>query len=142
MILFGKETSSTPPANPQKNWAYRDTDNGQVYIYTGAVWALMVTDGNDGVDGTNGEPGADGEDGMRVYITYNDSEKEPAKPVGDGTTEGWHTNATASVIWISQKVAKNVTDGEWGEAIKIKGSLERMQIFFRGLRNGTAMQQS
>ena len=119
--IVWKGDSSTPPANPQKNWAYRDTDNGQVYIYTGAVWALMVTDGNDGVDGTNGEPGADGEDGMRVYITYNDSEKEPAKPVGDGTTEGWHTNATASVIWISQKVAKNVTDGEWGEAIKIKG---------------------
>lgn len=116
--IVWKGDSSIPPDNPQKNWAYRDTDNGRVYIYNGTAWALMVADGNDGVDGTDG---TDGKDGMRVYITYNDSEKEPAKPTGDGTMEGWHTDSTASVIWISQKVAESADSGEWGKPINIKG---------------------
>lgn len=113
--IVWKGDSSIPPANPQKNWVYRDTDNGRVYIYNGTAWTLMVADGNDGIDGT------DGKDGMRVYITYNDSEEEPEKPVGDGTTNGWHTNATVSVVWISQKVAESAESGEWGNPIRIKG---------------------
>lgn len=116
--IVWKGDSSIPPANPQKNWVYRDTDNGRVYIYNGTAWALMVADGNDGIDGTDGESGADGKS---VYITYNDSEEEPAKPTGDGTTEGWHTDSTASVIWISQKVAESADSGEWGKPINIKG---------------------
>jgi hypothetical protein len=121
LSIVWKGDSLTPPANPQKNWVYRDTDDGLVYIYNGTAWVLMVADGNDGVDGTDGEPGADGKDGMRVYITYNDSEEEPAKPTGNGTTEGWHTDSTASVIWISQKVAESADSGEWGNPINIKG---------------------
>ena len=119
--IVWKGDSSIPPANPQKNWAYRDTDNGRVYIYNGTGWALMVADGNDGKDGTNGLPGSDGKDGMRVYITYHDSEEEPAIPIGDGSSGGWHTNATASVVWISQKVAESADSGEWGNPIRIKG---------------------
>lgn len=119
--IVWKGDSSIPPASPQKNWVYRDTDNGRVYIYNGTVWTLMVADGNDGIDGTNGEPGADGKDGKSIYITYNDSEEEPKKPTGDGTTEGWHTDSTASVIWISQKVAESADSGEWGKPINIKG---------------------
>lgn len=119
--IVWKGDSSIPPANPQKNWAYRDTDNGRVYIYNGTGWALMVADGNDGKDGTNGLPGSDGKDGMRVYITYHDSEEEPAIPIGDGSSGGWHTNATASVVWISQKVAESADSGEWGDPIRIKG---------------------
>lgn len=119
--IVWKGDSSIPPANPQKNWAYRDTDNGRVYIYNGIGWALMVADGNDGKDGTNGLPGSDGKDGMRVYITYHDSEEEPAIPIGDGSSRGWHTNATASVVWISQKVAESADSGEWGDPIRIKG---------------------
>lgn len=110
--IVWKGDSSIPPANPQKNWAYRDTDNGRVYIYNGTAWALMVA------DGTDGEPG---KDGMRVYITYHDSEEEPAKPTGSGTSNGWHTNATASVIWISQKVAESADSGGWGDPIRVKG---------------------
>lgn len=119
--IVWKGDSSIPPVNPQKNWVYRDIDNGRVYIYNGTAWALMVADGNDGIDGTDGAPGADGKDGMRVYITYNDSKEEPVKPIGDGTTNGWHTNSTASVIWISQKVAESAESGEWGNPIKVKG---------------------
>lgn len=90
----------------------------------------MVADGNDGTDGT------DGKDGMRVYITYNDSKEEPDRPVGDGTKDGWHTNSTASVVWISQKVSESADSGGWGDPIRVKGELEKMPIFYRGLRNG------
>lgn len=111
---------ATPPVNPQKNWTYRDMDNGRVYIYNGIAWELMVADGNDGIDGTTGQSGSDGKG---VYITYHDSESEPDKPTGDGTTGGWHTNSTATVIWISQKVADNASSGVWGDPIRIKGDV-------------------
>lgn len=113
--IVWKGDLSAAPADPVKNWVYRDTDNGRVYIYNGTAWELMVADGNDGTDGTNGK------DGMRVYITYHDSETEPAVPTGNGTTEGWHTNSTASVVWISQKVADSADSGEWGTPIRFRG---------------------
>ena len=112
LSIVWKGDSSIPPSSPEKNWAYRDTDNGRVYIYNGTAWALMVA------DGTDGEPG---KDGMRVYITYHDSEEKPEKPVGDGTTNGWHTDSTESVIWISQKVSESADSGEWGDPIRVKG---------------------
>lgn len=113
--IIWKGDASLPPANPQKNWVYRDTDNGKVYIYNGSAWELMVSDGNNGRDGTSGS------DGMSVYVTYHDSETEPAKPNGSGVTGGWHTNATNMVIWMSQKVAESENVGEWGSPIRIKG---------------------
>lgn len=113
--IVWKGDLSAAPADPVKNWVYRDTDNGRVYIYNGTAWELMVADGLDGTDGTNGK------DGMRVYITYHDSETEPAVPTGNGTTEGWHTNSTASVVWISQKVADSADSGEWGTPIRFRG---------------------
>lgn len=69
-----------------------------------------------------GEPGADGNDGMSVYIIYHDSEEEPAPPIGNGTSGGWHTDATNAVIWMSQKVSDSAATGEWGNPIKIKGN--------------------
>lgn len=113
--IVWKGDLSTPPVNPVKNWVYRDTDNGRVYIYNGTVWALMVADGNDGTDG------ADGTDGMSVYITYHDSESQPEKPTGNGTSNGWHTDTTSTAVWMSQKVAESVSSGSWGTPIKIKG---------------------
>lgn len=117
--IVWKGDSSTPPANPVKNWVYRDTDNGRVYIYNGTAWVLMVADGNDGVDGTDG---ADGTDGLSVYITYHDSKETPSTPTGDGTSGGWHTNSTNAVVWMSQKVAASASSGTWGAPIKIKGN--------------------
>lgn len=115
LSIVWKGDLSEAPANPQMNWAYRDTDNGRVYIYNGNAWELMV------VDGTDGTNGADGQNGLSVYITYNDSEAEPSAPTGDGTTNGWHTNATSTTIWMSQKVAASSSDGTWGKPIKVKG---------------------
>ena len=114
--IVWKGDLSTPPINPLKNWVYRDTDNGRVYIYNGTAWALMVTDGNDGATG------AAGSDGLSVYITYHDSESQPAVPTGNGTSDGWHTNATNAVVWMSQKVAASASTGSWGNPIKIKGN--------------------
>ena len=115
LSIVWKGDLQTPPSNPQTNWAYRDTNNGCVYIWNGTAWALMVVDGSDGADG------AAGSDGLSVFITYNDSTSQPSVPTGNGTTGGWHTNATSAAIWMSQKVAASASDGAWGTPIKIKG---------------------
>lgn len=116
LSVIWKGDLSTPPSNPEKNWCYRDTDNGVVYIYNGSSWAMMVADGSDG------ENGANGVNGLSVFITYHDDEKTPSTPTGNGTTNGWHTNPTSSVVWMSQKVAESSNTGTWGPPIKIKGS--------------------
>ena len=115
LSITWKGDQTAAPANPQKNWVYRDTDNGRVYIYNGTAWELMV------VDGSDGEDGAAGSDGLSVYITYHDSGTQPARPTGNGTTNGWHTEATDDAIWMSQKVAASAAAGTWGTPIKIKG---------------------
>lgn len=104
-----------PPSNPVKNWTYKDSDNGIVYIYTGTAWEVMTYDGSDGIDGT------DGTDGLSVFVTYHDSLTQPYAPTGDGTSGGWHTNCTSNSVWISQKVSSNANTGTWGTPIKIKG---------------------
>jgi len=115
LSIVWKGDSASPPADPQENWAYRDTDNGYVYIYNGSAWELMVHDGSDGADGT---------DGLNVYITYHDNpaSNPPAAPTGDGTTGGWHTDVTSSVVWISQKIAASASEGVWGTPLRISGT--------------------
>ena len=115
LSIVWKGELTSPPANPQENWVYKDTDNGIVYIYTGTAWEVMTYDGADGVDGTNGS------NGLSVFITYNDSESKPNRPTGDGTGNGWHTDCTDHVVWMSQKIAESATSGEWGAPIRIKG---------------------
>ena len=73
----------------------------------------MVVDGSDGADG------AAGSNGLSVFITYNDSTSQPSVPTGNGTTGGWHSNASSGAIWMSQKVASSAGDGTWGTPIKI-----------------------
>lgn len=121
--IVWKGESSSPPASPVRNWAYRDTDNGKIYIYTGTAWELMVADGNDGTNGTNGTNGSNGSDGLSVFITYHDNPvgTTPPTPTGNGTTNGWHTNGTAAVNWMSQKVAASASSGTWGAPIQITG---------------------
>ena len=114
--IVWKGELSTRPENGEKNWVYKDAEDGIVYICTGnGLWEPMVLDGSDGVDGTNGT------DGLSVFITYHNSTDTPSTPMGDGTADGWHTDATSDVVWMSQKVAASATEGEWGAPIKIKG---------------------
>ena len=118
LSIVWKGESASAPSNPKTNWCYKDTDNGKVYIYNGSAWELMVLDGSDGEDG------ADGADGLSVYITYHDNAitSTPANPTGNGTTGGWHTNATKAANWMSQKVASAATAGTWGAPIQICGA--------------------
>ena len=113
--MYYKGKMSTPPSNPELNWCYKDSDNGIVYIYNGTSWEIMTRDGNDGADGT------DGINGWNVYITYNDSTSQPSRPTSNGTSNGWHTDTTSSVIWMSQKVAQDQISGTWSYPMKIKG---------------------
>jgi hypothetical protein len=117
LSIIWKGESSLPPSNPQENWVYRDIDNGRVYIYHSNVWELMVLDGSDGSDGTNGS------DGLSVFITYHDNgtDNKPSTPVGDGTTNGWHTAPTFQTKWMSQKIAETSSSGIWGDPILIAG---------------------
>jgi hypothetical protein len=113
---------TNPPASPQLNWVYRDTDNFAFYLYNGSAWVLMVADGNDGDNGTNGSNGANGQN---VYITYHDNAitTAPAKPVnGTGEASGWNTVSRASANWMSQKLAASSSAGVWGNPIQIAGS--------------------
>ena len=60
--------------------------------------------------------------GASVYITYHDGTATPAKPTGDGTQNGWHTDLTGAVVWLSQKVAASASSGTWGTPVRIVGA--------------------
>ena len=74
-----------------------------------------------GADGKDGKDGTNGTNGLSVWITYHDGTATPATPTGNGTLNGWHTDLTAAVVWMSQKVAASATDGAWGAPIRLLG---------------------
>ena len=118
LSIVWKGDLETAPSNPQLNWCYRNTVDKKIYIYNGIAWELMVLDGNDG------EPGAKGDNGLSVFITYHDNaiDSTPATPTENGTTNGWHTDATKAANWMSQKVAASASEGTWGAPIQICGA--------------------
>lgn len=67
-------------------------------------------------------PGPPGPAGASVFITYHDGTAAPAAPTGDGTKNGWHTNLTDAVVWLSQKVAASASSGTWGTPVRIVGA--------------------
>lgn len=91
--IIWKGESSSPPANPEVNWAYRDTDNGITYIYTGSAWEVMVNDGTDGSNGTD------------VEVEYSI----------DGSTN-WHDDYVSGDKYLRQNVL-----GVWSPAMKFIG---------------------
>lgn len=82
---------------------------------------IELTPGPPGPAGADGKDGTNGTNGLSVWITYHDGTTTPAKPTGNGTLNGWHTDLTSSVVWMSQKVAASATDGTWGAPIRIIG---------------------
>lgn len=82
---------------------------------------IELTPGPPGPAGADGKDGTNGTNGLSVWITYHDGTTTPAKPTGDGTLNGWHTDLTADVVWMSQKVAASATAGTWGTPIRILG---------------------
>ena len=63
-------------------------------------------------------------EGNSLWVTYNDNDATPDRPVGDGTSYGWHRNYTASAIWMSTKSARKVDDPDvqWGDPNRFKGA--------------------
>lgn len=59
-----------------------------------------------------------------LWVTYNDNDATPDRPVGDGTSYGWHRNYTASAIWMSTKSARKVDDPDvqWGDPNRFRGA--------------------
>jgi hypothetical protein len=82
---------------------------------------IELTPGPPGPAGADGKDGTNGTNGLSVWITYYDGTTTPAKPTGNGTLNGWHTDLTASVVWMSQKVAASATAGAWGAPIRLLG---------------------
>lgn len=82
---------------------------------------IELTPGPPGPAGADGKDGTNGTNGLSVWITYHDDTTTPATPTGNGTLNGWHTDLTAVVVWMSQKVAASATAGAWGTPIRILG---------------------
>lgn len=63
-------------------------------------------------------------EGNSLWVTYNDNDATPDRPVGDGTSYGWHRNYTASAIWMSIKSARKVDDPDvqWGDPNRFRGA--------------------
>ena len=59
-----------------------------------------------------------------LWTTYNDNDAIPDRPTGDGTTNSWHRNYTASAIWMSTKSSIEVDDPnvEWGDPNRFRGA--------------------
>lgn len=53
-VIVWKGELSEPPANPELNWAYYNTETGCSYIWNGIKWVLLSKAGSDGDNGTDG----------------------------------------------------------------------------------------
>lgn len=110
IAIDGKFESTISKTEAQKTYATKtDLEN------------IELTPGPPGPAGADGKDGTNGTNGLSVWITYHDGTTTPAKPTGNGTLNGWHTDLTSSVVWMSQKVAASATAGAWGAPIRILG---------------------
>lgn len=108
IAIDGKFESTISKTEAQKTYATK-TDLENIELTPGPPGPA----GADGKDGTNG---------LSVWITYHDGTTTPAAPTGDGTKNGWHTNLTDAVVWLSQKVAASASSGTWGTPVRIVGA--------------------
>lgn len=111
IAIDGKFESTISKTEAQKTYATKtDLEN------------IELTPGPPGPAGADGKDGTNGTNGLSVWITYHDGTTTPAKPTGDGTLNGWHTDLTAAVVWMSQKVAASASSGTWGTPVRIVGA--------------------
>lgn len=111
VAIDGKFESTISKTEAQKTYATKtDLEN------------IELTPGPPGPAGADGKDGTNGTNGMSVWITYHDGTATPAAPTGDGTKNGWHTNLTDAVVWLSQKVAASASSGTWGTPVRIVGA--------------------
>lgn len=111
IAIDGKLESTISKTEAQKTYATKtDLEN------------IELTPGPPGPAGADGKDGTNGTNGLSVWITYHDGTTTPAKPTGDGTLNGWHTDLTDAVVWLSQKVAASASSGTWGTPVRIVGA--------------------
>lgn len=111
IAIDGKFESTISKTEAQKTYATKtDLEN------------IELTPGPPGPAGADGKDGTNGTNGLSVWITYHDGTTTPAKPTGDGTLNGWHTDLTDAVVWLSQKVAASASSGTWGTPVRIVGA--------------------
>lgn len=111
IAIDGKFESTISKTEAQKTYATKtDLEN------------IELTPGPPGPAGADGKDGTNGTNGLSVWITYHDGADTPAAPTGDGTKNGWHTNLTDAVVWLSQKVAASASSGTWGTPVRIVGA--------------------
>ena len=111
IAIDGKFESTISKTEAQKTYATKtDLEN------------IELTPGPPGPAGADGKDGTNGTNGLSVWITYHDGTATPAAPTGDGTKNGWHTNLTDAVVWLSQKVAASASSGTWGTPVRIVGA--------------------
>ena len=111
IAIDGKFESTISKTEAQKTYATKtDLEN------------IELTPGPPGPAGADGKDGTNGTNGLSVWITYHDDTITPATPTGDGTLNGWHTDLTDAVVWLSQKVAASASSGTWGTPVRIVGA--------------------
>ena len=111
IAIDGKFESTISKTEAQKTYATKtDLEN------------IELTPGPPGPAGADGKDGTNGTNGLSVWITYHDGTTTPATPTGNGTLNGWHTNLTDAVVWLSQKVAASASSGTWGTPVRIVGA--------------------
>lgn len=111
IAIDGKFESTISKTEAQKTYATKtDLEN------------IELTPGPPGPAGADGKDGTNGTNGLSVWITYHDDTTTPATPTGNGTLNGWHTDLTAAVVWMSQKVAASASSGTWGTPVRIVGA--------------------
>ena len=98
------------------------TEAKKTYATKTELENIELTPGPPGPAGADGKDGTNGTNGLSVWITYHDGTTTPAKPTGDGTLNGWHTDLTDAVVWLSQKVAASASSGTWGTPVRIVGA--------------------
>lgn len=114
IAIDGKLESTISKTEAQKTYATK-TDLENIELTPGPP-------GPPGPAGADGKDGTNGTNGLSVWITYHDGTTTPAKPTGDGTLNGWHTDLTDAVVWLSQKVAASASSGTWGTPVRIVGA--------------------
>lgn len=48
-----------------------------------------------------------------LWVTYNDNDATPDRPVGDGTSYGWHKTIQLQQSGCLLKSSRKVDEGEW-----------------------------
>lgn len=114
IAIDGKLESTISKTEAQKTYATK-TDLENIKLTPGPP-------GPPGPAGADGKDGTNGTNGLSVWITYHDDTITPATPTGDGTLNGWHTDLTDAVVWLSQKVAASASSGTWGTPVRIVGA--------------------